>query len=164
MKPTKVFQVIALSLAMIAMLGSGFAEARPWGPPGHRPGWGPPGPRPWGPRPWGPPPPRYHHHDWVGGVVGGALALGLGLGIANVITNAATPRTQYVPTPVPPPNYPAYTYSAPTVTYAPSQPSVVTTVPDPLPSKGVMYWCQASKNFYPYVTTCESGWQVTKAP
>lgn len=125
------------------------------------PGWGGP-----------PPPPRHHHnrwHDFGRDVLGGTLVLGLGLGLANAITNATTP-TYTAPTYVAP-SYVAPTYAAPTYTL-PTYTAPVVTAPvvsapvvtaATIPGK-TMYWCQASKNFYPYVTECTSGWEARVMP
>lgn len=137
--------------------GIGFRGPGPRGPrgPGFRPGFRP-----------GPPPPRYHHHHhYWGDVLGGAMVLGLGWGLANALTSP-TYVTPTVPVaPYVPPNYIVTPYPnvvpvAPTVVVPPA--SVITTTP--APSGNVMYWCEASKNFYPYVTQCTSGWETRIMP
>lgn len=120
------------------------------------------------PRPAPPPPHRGHgpRHHVVEDVVVGAAVIGLGLGLAGAIDNATRPSTTtYVvpsqPTYVPP----GYVVSPAPVTVAPA-PSVVYQAPTTtaVPSGNVMYWCQASSNFYPYVTECTSGWEVKVMP
>lgn len=165
----------AACLAALGLAVCTAVDARPPGPPSRGPGFGPgfrgPG---WG----GPPPPRYHHHnrwhDFGRDVLGGTLVLGLGMGLANAITNATTP-TYTAPT------YTLPTYTAPVVTApvvtapvvtapvvtAPVVAAPVVTAPvvtsAAIPGK-TMYWCQASKNFYPYVTECTSGWEARVMP
>lgn len=169
----------ALQLAFVACCAFTLCTdglARPPGPPlggpgpGFRPGPGPGGPGP-GFRPGpGPRPPRHH---WGADVLGGALAIGLGLGVAGAIANSVStppPTTVYVP---PTPTYVPPNYIVPSAPVVVSPPAVVAphvvvappvTVTPSVGSGNVMYWCQASKNFYPYVTECPSGWQATTVP
>lgn len=152
----------AACLAALGLAVCTAVDARPPGPPPGGPGFGP-GPSFRGPG-WGgpPPPPRHHHnrwHDFGRDVLGGTLVLGLGLGLANAITNATTP-TYTAPTYVAP-SYVAPTYAAPTYTLPTYTAPVVTAAT--IPGK-TMYWCQASKNFYPYVTECTSGWEARVMP
>lgn len=182
----------AACLAALGLAVCTAVDARPPGPPSGGPGFGP-GPGFRGPGWGGPPPPRYHHHnrwhDFGRDVLGGTLVLGLGMGLANVITNATTP-TYTAPTYVAPsyvaptyaaPTYTLPTYTAPVVTApvvtapvvtapvvtAPVVAAPVVTAPvvtsAAIPGK-TMYWCQASKNFYPYVTECTSGWEARVMP
>ena len=164
----------AACLAALGLAVCTAVDARPPGPPSGGPGFGPgPGPGFRGPGWGGPPPPRYHHqnrwHDFGRDVLGGTLVLGLGMGLANAITNATTP-TYTAPTYVAPsyvaPTYAAPTYTLPTYT-APVVTAPVVTAPvvtsAAIPGK-TMYWCQASKNFYPYVTECTSGWEARVMP
>lgn len=162
----------AACLAALGLAVCTAVDARPPGPPSGGPGFGP-GPGFRGPGWGGPPPPRYHHHnrwhDFGRDVLGGTLVLGLGMGLANAITNATTP-TYTAPTYVAP-SYVAPTYTAPVVTApvvtAPVVAAPVVTAPvvtsAAIPGK-TMYWCQASKNFYPYVTECTSGWEARVMP
>lgn len=167
-----VFAVGFLSYASIGAAGP-HGHGGPGGPggpgmhfgpgPGHHAG---PAHRP-APRPA--PPPHHRHgprHNAAEDVVVGAAVIGLGLGLASAIDNATQPSTTtYVvpsqPTYVPP----GYVVSPAPVTVAPA-PSVVYQAPaaTPAPSGNVMYWCQASRNFYPYVTDCTSGWEVKVMP
>jgi hypothetical protein len=70
--------------------------------------------------------------------------------------------TRPAPAPAPAPVY-VVPNPAPFVPpgYAPPPAPVVVTpaAPAPAPSGTTMYWCQASRNFYPYVTECTSGWE-----
>ena len=162
----------AACLAALGLAVCTAVDARPPGPPSGGPGFGP-GPGFRGPGWGGPPPPRYHNHnrwhDFGRDVLGGTLVLGLGMGLANAITNATTP-TYTAPTYVAPsyvaPTYAAPTYTLPTYT-APVVTAPVVTAPvvtsAAIPGK-TMYWCQASKNFYPYVTECTSGWEARVMP
>lgn len=174
---------IAACLAAVT-LAIGTVEARPPGPPPGGPGFG--GPGFGGPRPgpgWGapPPPPRSSWHNFGRDVLGGTLILGLGLGLANAIDNATTPT--YVPPTYVAPTYAVPTYTVPTYTApvvaapavsapivaAPVVTAPVTAAPivptSPVVASGkTMYWCQSSKNFYPFVTECPSGWEVQTMP
>ncbi len=122
----KIVKGVILSLACASLLATGYAEAKRHGPP--------PGHRHWhkGPPPKhhrGPPPGKHHHsRDWVGNVVGGALAIGLGVGLGNIISNATTPAPvytpppappSYIPPPPPPPGWSGYNYVPPSVIYTP---------------------------------------------
>lgn len=167
----KIYIALTASLALSAMVGlSSLSYARPPGPPPGGPGMFRPGPRPNFGRP--PPPPRYHHHygwnHFGRDVVGGALILGLGLGVANAIGNATAPSYTYVP-PVStyvPPNY--YVQPAPSIVVTPPTtivtPAPTVSAPAVSPSGTTMYWCQASKNFFPYVTECPGGWEPKIMP
>lgn len=163
----------AACLAALGLAVCTAVDARPPGGPGFGPGPGFRGPGWGGP----PPPPRHHHnrwHDFGRDVLGGTLVLGLGLGLANAITNATTP-TYTLPTYTAPvvtapvvsaPVVTAPAVTAPVVT-APVVAAPVVTAPvvtaATIPGK-TMYWCQASKNFYPYVTECTSGWEARVMP
>jgi hypothetical protein len=137
MKPSqKCLAVVAASLLALAQ----FSYA---GPPG-----GPGDPGPGGPGPGG-----HHGGHWAGDALGGAVALGLGIGVASLLTRPA-------PAPAPAPVY-VVPNPAPFVPpgYAPPPAPVVVTPVAPAPAGTTMYWCQASRNFYPYVTECSSGWE-----
>lgn len=179
---SKLLKGVFTASIMCLVLSGSLADARPGGPghggPGFRPGSPPGGP---GFRPA--PPPRYHHggpwRHFGRDVLGGALTLGLGLGVAGAISNALSPT--YVAPSYVPPAYPVTaavpTYTAPVVAPVVTAPTVipapVVTAPvaapapvvvSPAPSGNTMYWCQASKNFYPFVTECSSGWEVRIMP
>lgn len=164
---------------MCFLLTASLADARPGGPGPGAPGFRP-GPPPGGPGFRPAPPPRPHHGPWRHfgrDVLGGALTLGLGLGMAGAISNALSPT--YVAPSYVPPAYPVTaavpTYTAPVVAPVVAAPTVipapvvtapVVTAPVVAPETtgNTMYWCQASKNFYPFVTECSSGWEVRIMP
>lgn len=137
---------IATLFFIVALSCTSIASARP---PFHHGGPGR------GPAPHG------HHHDRVHNVIGGALVLGLGLGLASAISEASKPTVPTTPSyPVYiPPGYMTSTQSFGEVSASTTVPSVVVQTPVTSGSQ-TMYWCQASKNFYPYVTECSSGWEL----
>ncbi|WP_418837501.1 hypothetical protein [Parasutterella excrementihominis] len=183
----------AACLAALGLAVCTAVDARPPGGPGFGPGPGFRGPG-WGGPPPPPRHHHNRWHDFGRDVLGGTLVLGLGLGLANAITNATTPTytapTYVAPSYVAPtyaaPTYTLPTYTAPVVTApvvsapvvtAPAVTAPVVTAPvvaapvvtapvvtaATIPGK-TMYWCQASKNFYPYVTECTSGWEARVMP
>lgn len=94
-----------------------------------------------------------HGGYWGGGWIVPAL---IGGAIAYDLTYPhpvyAQPYLLYDPYPV----YvqPAPVYSQPAPLYAPSVPP---------PSVPMWYFCAASNGYYPYVTSCPSGWQTVPA-
>ena len=88
---------------------------------------------------WGHGGERWHHGgDWGGAWIFPAIIAGA------VIYDAMQPRTVYVE--------PAPTYVPGPVTAAPA------------PQAGsYWYYCAASRTYYPYVSSCPSGWQTVPA-
>ena len=94
---------------------------------------------------------RGHGGYWGGGWIVPAL---IGGAIAYDLTYPYPYYAQPYPVYAPPPVYtppPVYVQTAPA--YAPS-------VPPPAP---MWYFCVAANGYYPYVTSCPSGWQVVPA-
>lgn len=63
---------------------------------------------------------------------------------------------------------PVYPYAYPPAAYAypygyPNMYPVPQTVVVPQPPVQSWYWCEASRTYYPYVSTCPGGWQAVPA-
>lgn len=102
-----------------------------------------------------------HHYDHGGH--GGGWGLGWGLLLGSAIVLSAThPPPVYQAPPVylaPPAYYPEPAYIAP---YVYSPPAVAAPA---APAQAWWYHCSNPEGYYPYVTTCPSGWtRVSPVP
>lgn len=100
--------------------------------------------------------PPHHHHGGPGPVFWGLAGL---TGLAIATSALSHPAYAYPP-------YPAYAYPQYPVYAAPPAATVV--VPAPAvqatpATQGYWYYCEDSKTYYPYVTSCPSGWKAVPA-
>lgn len=105
------------------------------------------------------------HYDHGGHHSGWGLGLGLLLGSA-IVLSATHPPPVYQAPPVyvtPPSYYPEPAYVAPYVApYVYSPPAAVAPAP---PTQAWWYHCSNPEGYYPYVTSCPSGWtRVSPVP
>ena len=93
-----------------------------------------------GHREWGHDGGRWRHGgDWGGSLILPAIITGA------IIYDVTRPRTVYV---------------EPAPTYVPAPGPVVAPVSQP---GAYWYYCPASRTYYPYVASCQSGWQTVPA-